>query len=88
MQAHYLTCFVSLVITRILEMKIQKEYPLERVLQSLRRCNCVHIEGNNYLQSYYDSVLDLIGQSIGIDFSKRYGTLCNIRENIGITKKR
>ena len=88
MHAHFLTCFVSLVLTRILEMKTQKQFPLDEVLQSLRKCNYVHIEGNNYIQSYYDSVLDLVGRSIGTDFSKRYGTLCKIRENIGSTKKR
>lgn len=87
MHAHFLTCFVSLLLVRILEMKIKKEYPVDQVLQSLRKCNYVHIEGNNYIQSYYDSVLDFIGKSFGIDFSKRYGTLCNIRECIGATKK-
>jgi len=87
MHAHFLTCFVSLVLTRILEMKIQKQYPLEQVLHSLRKCSCVHIEGNHYVQSYYDSVLDLVGKSIGIDFSRRYGTLRKIREKIGSTKK-
>lgn len=86
--AHFLTCFVSLLLTRILEMKIQKKYPLDRVLRSLKKCTCVHIEDNYYVQSYHDPVLDLIEKSIGVDFSKRYRTLCNIRENIGATKKR
>lgn len=88
MHAHFLTCFVSLVLVRILEMKIKQKHPLDQVLQSLRKCNYIHIEGNNYIQSYYDEVLDFIGKEIGIDFSKRYGTLCNIRESIGATKKR
>ena len=88
MHAHYLTCFLSLVLTRTLEMKIKKKYPIEQVLHSLRKCSYVHIEGNYYIQSYYDSVLDFIGKSIGVDFSKRYGTLCKIKENLGATKKR
>ncbi len=87
MQAHYLTCFISLVLTQILEMKIQKQYPLDQVLRSLRKCNCVHIEENHYIQSYYDAVLDLVGKSIGLDFSTRYGTLSQIKENLGSTKK-
>ena len=87
-QAHFLTCFVSFAITRILEMKIEKQYPLERVVRSLKKCTCVYIEDNYYVQSYHDAVLDLIEKSIGVDFSKRYRTLCNIRENIGSTKKR
>lgn len=86
--AHFLTCFVSLVLTRLLEIKIHKQYPLERVIRSLKKCTCVHIEDNYYVQSYHDCVLDLIEDSLGVDFSRRYRTLCNIRENIGSTKKR
>lgn len=86
--AHFLTCFVSLVLTRILEMKIQKRYSLNQMIKSLRCCNYVQIEGNHYIQTYYDSVLDLIGKSIGVDFSKRFGTLAKIKEYIGSTKKR
>lgn len=85
--AHYTTCFISLLLTRILEMKTQRQYPLEQMLQSLRKCNYVHVEDNYYIQSYYDSVLDLVGKSVGVDFSKKYKTLCTIRENIGATKK-
>lgn len=88
MHTHFLTCFVSLALTRILEMKVQKQCPLHRILKSLRKCNYLHIEGNHYLQSYYDSTLDLIGNSMGIDFSKRFGTLQKIKENIGATKKK
>lgn len=87
MHAHYLTCFISLVLTRILELKIHKEYPLDRVLYSLRKCNCVHIEENHYIQSYYDAVLDLVGSRVGVDFSTKYGTLYQIRENLGSTKR-
>lgn len=87
MHAHYLTCFISLVLTRILEMKIHKTYSLDRVLHSLRKCNCVHIEENHYIQSYFDAVLDLVGSSVGVDFSMRYGTLYQIKENLGSTKK-
>jgi transposase len=87
MHTHFLTCFVSLVLTRILEMKIQKQYPLDQVLRSLRKCNYVHIEDNYYIQSYYDSVLALVGDIIGVDFSTKYGTLHKIKRNIGVTKK-
>ncbi len=86
MHAHYLTRFISLMLTRILEMKLQNRIPLERVLHSLRKCNCVHIGENHYVQSYYDSVLELVGASTGVDFSTRYGTLCQIKQALAATK--
>ena len=88
MHTHFSTCFVALTLTRILEMKIQRQYPLQQVIRSLKKCSCVLIEDNYYVKTYYDSVLELVGESIGVDFSKRYGTLCSIRENLGSTKKR
>ena len=87
MHAHFLTCFVSLVLTRILEMKTHNKYPLDQMLQNLRKCNFVNIEGNHYVQIYHDSVLNHIGNSIGIDFSKKYMDLSCIKANIGATKK-
>ncbi len=88
LHSHYLTHFVSLVITRILESKVDHKYSLDQLVKSLYKCTCVHIEDNNYVQCYFDTILDDIGQSIGVDFSKRYGTLCKIKENIAITKKK
>lgn len=87
MQAHFLTCFTSLLLTRILEMKTDYKYPLPQMIRCLKKCNYTHIEGNYYVQGYYDEVLDHIGKNVGVDFSKRYGTLCKIKESIGATKK-
>lgn len=87
MYAHYLSRYISLILTRLIQQKVDYAFPLERMLYSLRKCTCIHIEDNNYIQSYFDTVLDTIGHSIGVDFSKRYGTLCKIKENIAITKK-
>ena len=87
MNSHFLSSFISLVLTRILEMKIQRKFHLNELLQSLRKCNCVHIEGNHYALTYFDSVLDLVGKSVSVDFSTRYGTLQKIKKRIGSTKK-
>jgi transposase len=81
MHAHFLTSYMALAITRILEMKIGGVYSIDQVLHSLNKCMYVNIEGNHYIQSYYDSVLDVVGKNLGVDFSKRYGTLRNIKRS-------
>ncbi|MBS6177761.1 IS1634 family transposase [Emergencia timonensis] len=88
MYTHFSTCFVALTLTRLLELKTQRKYPLQQVIRSLKKCSCVHIEDNYYVTTYYDDVLEFVGNSLGVDFSKRYGTLCTIKENLGATKKR
>ncbi len=87
MQAHYLISYLALVLTRILQLQTDKKYPLEKMLRSLRKCNCVQIDGNNYVQSYNDDILIDVGNSMEIDFSKRFGTLAEIKENLGYVKK-
>lgn len=87
-QAHFLICFVSLVIARLLEYKLNRKYGVSAILESLRRCECSLIEQNIYLFDYYDEPLRDIGELLGIDFSKKYRTLGDIKKVIGNVKKR
>lgn len=85
--AHFLTCFVALTLTRILEMKIGRKYCVNQIIQSLRKSNYTHLEQNYYVLGYFDDVLKEIGNVIGIDFSKKYRTLSEIKKITGYSKK-
>lgn len=86
--AHFSACFISLTLTRILEMKTGRVYPLHKMVKSMKKCNCVHIEDNYYIQTYYDEILKLIGENTGIDFSKRYRPLSDIKKCASSTRKK
>lgn len=86
-QAHFLICFVSLVIARILEFRLNRKYGVAPILESLRKCQCSHLEQNIYLFDYYDDILQDIGELLGIDFSKKYRTLSEIKKVLGYVKK-
>ena len=85
--AHFLICFISLVLQRVLEMKLDNKHSTSTILESLRKCACSHIENNYYMFDYYDDVLKDIGMVTGIDFNKKYMRLIDIRKAIGETKK-
>lgn len=85
--AHFLTCFVALTLTRILEMKIGRKYCVNQIIQSLRKSNYTHLEQNYYVLGYFDDVLKEIGNVISIDFSKKYRTLSEIKKITGYSKK-
>lgn len=85
--AHFLTCFVALTLTRILEMKIGRKYCVNQIIQSLRKSNYTHLEQNYYVLGYFDDVLKEIGNVTGIDFSKKYRTLSEIKKITGYSKK-
>lgn len=86
-QAHFLTCFVSLVIARILEMKLDHRYSITRILESLAKAECSHLKQNYYLFDYYDEVLKDIGEKLNIDFSKKMLSLGEIKKYLGMVKK-
>lgn len=87
-QAHFLICFVSLVLARVLEFRLNRKYGVAPILESLRKCECSLLEENLYLFDYYDEILQDIGELIGIDFSKKYRTLNEIKKVLGDVKKR
>ena len=51
-KAHFTTCFLALLIYRILEHKLTEKYTSSTIIQSLRDMNIVEINGLGYLPSY------------------------------------
>ena len=87
-EAHFLTCFVALTITRILEMKLEHKYSTGKIIESLSRAECSLLQQNYYVFDYYDEVLKDIGNVTNIDFSKRIRTLGEIKQVIADSKKK
>ena len=87
-EAHFLTCFVALTISRILELKLEHKYSTERMIDSLSKAECSLLQQNYYVFDYYDEVLRDIGNATGIDFSKRLRTLGEIKQVIAESKRK
>ena len=86
-EAHFLICFVALVIARLLQQRIGDKYSVTRILESLNKVSCAHIKENYYLFDYTDEVTDAIGNALGIDFSKKFMRLKDIKNILGDVKK-
>ncbi len=86
-EAHFLICFVALVLVRLLEKKLDGRYPVPRILESLQRSSCSLLEENLYLFDYYDKVLADIGKLMEVDFSLRYRTVGDIKKMFAESKK-
>lgn len=87
-EAHFLTCFVALTLSRILEMKLEHKYSAGRILESLSKASCSLIQQNYYMFDYFDEVLKDIGDLMNIDFAKRVRTLGDIKQILADTKKK
>ena len=86
-EAHFLTCFVALTLTRILEMKLEHKYSAEKMIDSLKKATCTLLQQNYYLFDYYDEVLKDIGKVTNVDFAKRLRTLGEIKKELAETKR-
>jgi hypothetical protein len=85
--AHFLTCFISLVIIRLLQKLTNRRFSVEEMVDCLNRVACSHETENIYLFDYYSETAKCIGETVGIDFSKKRMRLGDIRGIIGEAKK-
>jgi transposase len=86
-EAHFLICFIALVIARLLEKQLEHRHAIPKILDSLRRCSCSLLEQNLYLFDYYDQILCDLGEQLDIDFSRKYRTVKEMKTIIGKSKK-
>jgi len=73
-QAHFLTCFVAMVIIRLIQFKLNYSFSAGKILESLAMSCCSNIQHNLYLFDYYDDVIEKVGSLFDIDFSKKFRT--------------
>lgn len=79
-EAHFLTCFVALVLIRLLEKKLNNKYTVKEIIKSLRNYNCIHIDKNIYQFLSRDKVIEEIETVFDIDLSKKYKKREEIRK--------
>ena len=51
-KAHFMTCFISLFIYRLLEKKLDNKYTTSQILNTLRNMNVFESKGDGYLPTY------------------------------------
>jgi len=85
-KAHFLTCFISLVIIRLIQKKTGYAYSPEKLIETMDAISCSHEGGNLYLFDYQSEVADVLGRAFGVDFSMLRLTRAEIKKNIGAVK--
>ena len=73
-KAHFLTCFVSLMIYRILEKQLKEEYTCEEIIKTLRGMDMREVKGEGYIPCYKRTELtDALHENV--DFRTDYELL-------------
>jgi len=102
-EAHFLTCFVALLLTRILELRMnqaklpavegcpQKDgkrvFSAFELIDSLRKYSCSHIGENIYNFHYTDTVIRSLEQVFGMELNLKYRKRGEIKKFIAAMKK-
>ena len=85
--AHFLTCFISLLIARLVEKRLNGKYTIETILETLRKISCSHLSQNLWLFDFANEVTDDMNAVFGTDFGRKNMTLQEIKKNLGQAKK-
>ena len=83
-EAHFLTCFVSLVIIRLLEEKLERKFSPDKIINSLKNYTSSNIEYDIYLQNNYDDIMEKLNELYNIDLDKKYRTLSEIKKILNL----
>ena len=86
-EGHFLTCFVSLLLLRLLQKETGLKYTTKTLVNTMNSITGTYIDKNYYMFDYYDNIVEDLEIAANIDFSKRFMTLGEIKSIISQTKK-
>lgn len=79
-EAHFLTCFISLVILRLIEFKTNRKYSTSSIINSLKNYTSNNLEHDIYLQNFTNEIIKDLSNIYNIDLSRKYLTLSEIKK--------
>ncbi|MFR7591238.1 MAG: hypothetical protein ACLUVC_07340 [Longibaculum sp.] len=79
-EGHFFTCFIALVIMRLLERRMNYEYTVDQIIESAKKYNCINIDKNIYQFIYKDDIIDKISETFHVNLNKKYEKRENIKK--------
>ncbi len=86
--AHFITCFIALIVYRYLEKKLGGEYTISQIISTLQEMDCIKYEGKGYQPVYTRTELtDALHQAFGFCTSKEIVPIKKMKNICSQTKK-
>lgn len=87
--AHFTTCFMALLIYRLLEKKLKDQFTCDTMISSLRNMNFLESKGNGYIPTYTRTdFTDALHEAFGFRTDYEIVTLKQMKKNCKATKTR
>ena len=88
-KAHFMTCFLALIVYRFLEKKLDNKYTVSEIVSCLRNMNVTKLEGYGYIPSYDRTELtDALHNAFGFDTSLEIVPIARMRNICKRSKNR
>lgn len=86
--AHFITCFIALIVYRYLERKLDNKYTIDQILPTLHEMDFMKYEGKGYQPVYTRTkITDALHEAFGFCTSKQIVPIAKMRNIISQTKK-
>jgi transposase len=85
--AHFLICFICLLIGRIIEMKLENKYSVDRIIKTLGKVECSLVEKNIWLFNHRDDITEDLNKHFNINFGRKYMTMGQMKQDFANSKK-
>ena len=87
-RAHFLTCFLSLLVYRLLEHKLDEKYSVSELTSTLRNMNFFKIDALGYLPEYTrNEITDDLHDKLGFRTDMEIVTDKTMKKIIRLTKR-
>ena len=87
LEGHFLICFLSLLVMRILECEAGGKYTTRQVTESLRRAMLAEIAPGKYFTTYYDMVLMELSMKMNLGANQKLYTQKDLQKLFARTRK-
>ena len=86
--AHFITCFISLIVYRYLERKLDNRYTVGQIIDTLQEMNFLKYEGKGYQPTYTRTELtDALHEAFGFCTSKEIVPIRKMKKICADTKR-
>jgi transposase len=85
--AHFLTCFLALLLLRLIEKRLFGEVPVSQIVKTLREANLVEVAPDVFCSAYCNTVIHKMSQEFSLDITRKNYLKTSLRELAAATKK-
>ncbi len=86
-QAHFLTCFIALVLARLLAKRLDNAYSVGKIASSLNAMSYSFVQENIYVGNYSDEITTALKEKLELNLDRKFMTYGQIKNIIAATKK-